>query len=105
MRDRHADLGRVAIEHVLAMRGRALPALDERVRELGGREAHGAQFPADVLGDEAIVVAVRLGAILGMAPVGGMVEAVGAREEQREIARRVGEPRLDRDALERMLAP
>ncbi len=70
------------------MTGRFDPALHEAIGERGGGEAAAVELVGDVLGDEAVLVALRLGAAGWGAAIGVMVEAVGACEVRREIARR-----------------
>ena len=83
------------------MAGRRLPALHDLAGELGAFEAAAVEVPGQVLGNEAVLIALCLRAILRFAAVRLVREFSGFREVCGEGARGCGQRRVRLHLLQR----
>ena len=76
------------------MRRRVLPALDDVTGELSRGKTATVEIEGQIFGDEAVAIALRLGPLVRLAPVGRMREFPGSAQIVRKRARRRGQRRV-----------
>jgi hypothetical protein len=105
MRKADAHVRNVGVQHILAVFGRVFPTEHEAIRKFFSRKACRAEAVGDVLGDQAVVVALRLGSIPRLFAVGVVPILVRVRHELSKGLRRGDELFLRRKFVALVVAP